>query len=94
MTSISLKDVVDDIIEGNGRSKEGGETITHIIEYHNIFDRSPTWKLCRDEKEYKHAMETGAFINPRLIWQREETSDEDDSSPTIPDDDVLEFHLR
>jgi len=72
MTSVSSKDIVDDIIEGNGRSKEGGDTITHIIEYHNIFDRSPTWKLCRDSKEFNHAMETGAFINPRLMWQREE----------------------
>ena len=80
MSSVSYKDIVDDIIAGNGRSKEGGDTITHIIEYHNIFDRSPTWKLCRSEEEYKIAMETGAFINPFLMWQREET---DDHSRTI-----------
>ena len=80
MSSVSYKDIVDDIIAGNGRSKEGGDTITHIIEYHNIFDRSPTWKLCRNEEEYKIAMETGAFINPFLMWQREET---DDHSRTI-----------
>ncbi len=75
MTSISYKDIVDDIIAGNGRSKkvrysEGQDTITHIIEYQNIFDRSPTWKLCRNEEEYEYAMETGAFINPFLMWER------------------------
>ena len=47
MTSISDKDIVEDIVAGNGKSKEGGDTIEYIIEYHNIFDRSPTWKLCR-----------------------------------------------
>ena len=73
MSSVSYKDIVDDIIAGNGRSKEGGDTITHIIEYHNIFDRSPTWKLCRSEKEYKIAMETGAFINPFLMWERDDS---------------------
>ena len=77
MTSVSHKDIVDDIIEGNGRSfegdKVGGDTITHIIEYHNIFDRSPTWKLCRNKEEYKYAMETGAFINPFLMWERDDS---------------------
>ncbi len=70
MTSVSYKDIVDDLIEGNGRSKEGGDTITHIIEYQNIFDRSPTWKLCRSKEEYKVAMATGAFIDPFLMWER------------------------
>ena len=73
MSSVSYKDIVDDIIAGNGRSKEGGDTITHIIEYHNIFDRSPTWKLCRNKEEYKYAMETGAFINPFLMWERDDS---------------------
>ena len=77
MTSVSHKDIVDDIIEGNGKSfegdKVGGDIITHIIEYHNIFDRSPTWKLCRNKKEYEHAMKHGAFINPFLMWERKET---------------------
>ena len=73
MTSVSHKDIVDDIIEKNGRSKEGGDIITHIIEYHNIFDRSPTWKLCRNKEEYKYAMETGAFINPFLMWERDDS---------------------
>jgi len=70
MTSISDKDIVDDIVNGNGKSKEGGDTIEYIIEYHNIFDRAPTWKLCRDKEEYKYAMEHGAFIQPFLMWER------------------------
>ena len=73
MSSVSHKDIVEDIIAGNGRSKEGGDIITHIIEYHNIFDRSPTWKLCRNKEEYKYAMETGAFINPFLMWERDDS---------------------
>ena len=47
---------------------EEGEKVTHIIEYSNIFNQAPTWKLCRNEEEYKIAMETGAFINPFLLW--------------------------
>ena len=67
MTSLSNKGVVDEIIEAGGKGEEG-EKVTHIIEYSNIFNQAPTWKLCRNEEEYKIAMETGAFINPFLLW--------------------------
>ena len=67
MTSLSNKGVVDEIIEAGGKGEEG-ENVTHIIEYSNIFNQAPTWKLCRNEEEYKIAMETGAFINPFLLW--------------------------
>ena len=67
MTSLSNKGVVDEIIEAGGKG-EKGENVTHIIEYSNIFNQAPTWKLCRNEEEYKIAMETGAFINPFLLW--------------------------
>ena len=60
MTSISDKDIVEDIVAGNGKSKEGGDTIEYIIEHHNIFDK----------KEFNHAMEHGAFIQPFLMWER------------------------
>jgi hypothetical protein len=68
MTSISYKDIVDGVIEAGGKGEEGEEDITHIIEYSNIFNQAPTWKLCRSEEEYLNAMETGAFINPFLLW--------------------------
>ena len=67
MTWLSNKGVVDEIIEAGGKGEEG-ENVTHIIEYSNIFNQAPTWKLCRNEEEYKIAMETGAFINPFLLW--------------------------
>jgi len=67
LTSLSNKGVVDEIIEAGGKG-EKGENVTHIIEYSNIFNQAPTWKLCRNEEEYKIAMETGAFINPFLLW--------------------------
>ena len=67
MTSLSNKGVVDEIIEAGGKGEEG-EKVTHIIEYSNIINQAPTWKLCRNEEEYKIAMETGAFINPFLLW--------------------------
>ena len=67
MTSLSNKGVVDEIIEAGGKG-EAGDNVTHIIEYSNIFNQAPTWKLCRNEEEYKIAMETGAFINPFLLW--------------------------
>ena len=67
MTSLSNKGVVDEIIEAGGKG-EKGENVTHIIEYSNIFNQAPTWKLCRNEEEYRIAMETGAFINPFLLW--------------------------
>ena len=58
---------MDEIIEAGGKGEEG-ENVTHIIEYSNVFNQAPTWKLCRNEEEYKIAMETGAFINPFLLW--------------------------
>ena len=67
MTSLSNNGVVDEIIEAGGKG-EKGENVTHIIEYSNIFNQAPTWKLCRNEEEYRIAMETGAFINPFLLW--------------------------
>ena len=68
MTSISYKAIVDGVIEAGGKGEEGEKDITHIIEYSNIFNQAPTWKLCRSEEEYLNAMETGAFIDPFLLW--------------------------
>ena len=56
MTSLSNKGVVDEIIEAGGKGEEG-ENVTHIIEYSNIFNQAPTWKLCRNAEEYRIAME-------------------------------------
>ena len=67
MTSLSNKGVVDEIIEAGGKG-EAGDNVTHIIQYSNTFNEAPTWKLCRNEEEYRIAMETGAFINPFLLW--------------------------
>jgi len=63
MTTISDRETVNEVIANNGE----GQT-THIIEYQNQFDGRLTWKLCKSEKHYEVFMETGAFINPRLIW--------------------------
>ena len=70
MTSTDNREWVDNIIAANG-----GEDTTHIIEYQNQFDGRTAWKLCRGEKMYKYAMETGSFIGPKLIWTQEETND-------------------
>tara|TARA_R110000850_G_scaffold258587_1_gene385158 strand:+ start:556 stop:861 length:306 start_codon:yes stop_codon:yes gene_type:complete len=68
MTSTDNREWVDNIIAANG-----GEDTTHIIEYQNQFDGRTAWKLCRGEKMYTYAMETGSFIGPKLIWTQEET---------------------
>lgn len=68
MTSISYKDIVDGIIEAGGKGEEGAKDITHIIQYSNTFNQATTWKLCRNEEEYRIAMETGKYINPFLLW--------------------------
>lgn len=52
-------------------SNEDQET-THIIEYKNQFDGRPAWKLCRGKDMYEYAMETGAFVEPKLVWSRED----------------------
>ena len=65
MSSLNDKATVDKIIAANGT-----DGITHIIEYQNMFDRRTTWKLCNGEGNFIHAMETGAFINPKLIWSK------------------------
>ena len=65
MRSTNDKVAVDEIIAANG-----SDGITHIIEYKNMFDGRTTWKLCNGEKMYGYAMETGAFIEPKLIWSK------------------------
>ena len=69
MTSIDDRAMVDEVIAANG----GSDGITHIIEYQNQFDGRTAWKLCRSKEMYTYAMETGSFIEPKLIWTQEET---------------------
>ena len=61
MSSLNDKATVDEIITANG--KHG---ITYIIEYKNIFDGRPTWKLCKDVYEYDHAMNLRLPACPHL----------------------------
>ena len=70
MSSISNREIIQEYVDGNGRTKEGGDTIRYIIEYRNTFDTSPTWMLCRNKEEYTYYMEHGAFIDPFLLWER------------------------
>jgi len=70
MTSIDDKAMLDEIIANNG--VDGEQTVTHIIEYQNQFDGRTAWKLCCSKEMYKYAMETGAFIRPKLIWTQED----------------------
>ena len=63
MTTLSDRETVNEVIASNG----DGQT-THIIEYENQFDGSLSWKLCRSKEHYDYYMETGAFINPKLVW--------------------------
>ena len=70
MSSVSDKDIVDEVKANNGSGVYPGQDVEYIIEYHNIFDRAPTWKLCRNKKEYEHHMSNGAFVNPRLVWTK------------------------
>ena len=65
MSSTDDRAMVDEIIATNG-----GHDTTHIIEYQNQFDGRPAWKLCRSKEMYAYAMETGAFIKPKLIWTK------------------------
>ena len=69
MTSIDDRAMVDEVIAANG----GSDGITHIIEYQNQFDGRTAWKLCRSKAMYAYAMETGSFIEPKLIWTQERT---------------------
>ena len=65
MSSLNHKPTVDEIIAANG--KDG---VTHIIEYNNMFDGKLTWKLCIGVEQYRYAMTTGAFENPKLLWHK------------------------
>ena len=44
------KTIVERTIENNGILSDSDEITTHIVEYHEIFNRFPTWKLCKSEK--------------------------------------------
>jgi len=64
------KTIVERTIENNGILSDSDEITTHIVEYHEIFNRFPTWKLCKSEKEYKAWIGNKSFINPFLLWMR------------------------
>ena len=70
MTSIDDRAMVDEIIAANG-----DQDTTHIIEYQNMHDGRTAWKLCRSKAMYTYAMETGSFIEPKLIWTQNQTTD-------------------
>ena len=72
MSSTDDRAMVDEIIATNG-----GHDTTHIIEYQNQFDGRPAWKLCRSKEMYAYAMETGAFIKPKLIWTKVKGENDD-----------------
>ena len=67
MTTLWDKADVDEVIASNG-----SDGTTHIIECLNVFDRGTAWKLCRGEKMYEYVMETGAFIEPKLVWTKKQ----------------------
>ena len=66
MSSFDDRSVIDEGITTNG-----SDGTTHIIEYQNQFDGRTAWKLCRGKRIYEIVMETGAFIEPKLIWTKE-----------------------
>ena len=65
MSSLNDRATVDEIIEANGKWR-----VTHIIEYKNIFDGAITYKLCEGKAAFEHAMISGAFIDPKLLWSK------------------------
>jgi hypothetical protein len=68
MSSFDDKAIVRGVIAANGGSKG----YTHIIEYINQFDGRTAWKLCKGEGNFIYAMETGAFIDPKLVWTKKQ----------------------
>ena len=66
MSSFDDRSVIDEVITTNG-----SDGTTHIIDYQNQFDGRTAWKLCRGKEMYAYAMESGAFIDPKLIWTKE-----------------------
>jgi hypothetical protein len=87
MTSIDDRAMVDEIIAANG-----DQDTTHIIEYQNMHDGRTAWKLCRSEEMYTYAMETGSFIEPKLIWTQERATmtQNELEAEVVEDDRVIE----
>ena len=65
------KTIVEQTIQNNGILPDSDEVVTHIVEYHEVINRFPTWKLCRDKTEYEACISNRSFINPFLMWVRE-----------------------
>ena len=70
MSSFDDRAVIDEVIATNGN-----DGTTHIIEYTNVHDGRTAWKLCHSERMYVYAMETGSFIEPKLIWTQDQSTD-------------------
>lgn len=69
MATITNKNIVDDIIAGDGYY-EGDPRVVKIVEYENQWNHAPAWgvvyEIDRDKDRYEHGE---ACLNPRVIWE-------------------------
>lgn len=73
MATITQKDVVDEIIAGNGLygSEEDGfdPLVVKIVEYNNMFNGGIAWGLIYEGEDLNRYHESGACVKPRTIWE-------------------------
>lgn len=69
MATITQKDVVDAIIANNG-IYEGDPPVVRIVEYNNQFNGGIAWGLIYQGEDINRYHNSGACLNPRIIFER------------------------
>lgn len=70
MATISQREVVDQIIKGNGIYPGDEEyPVVKIVEYNNMFDGRVAWGLIYEGEDLMRYHTAGACKNPKTVWE-------------------------
>jgi hypothetical protein len=71
MATVSSKDIVDEIIAGNGLypGDEAGPRVVKVVEYNNQFNGDLAWGLIYEGEYLGRYHNAPACHNPKTIWE-------------------------
>jgi hypothetical protein len=82
MATVSMREIVDDIIRGNGHYM-GDPLVVRIVEYNNQFNGDLAWGLTYQGEDPNRYLTAPACHNPRVIFDH-------DPSKGVPAEAILE----
>ena len=70
MATVSNREIVNQIIEGNGVYMDD-DLVVKIVEYHNMFNGDLAWGIIYHHEDLNRYHESAACIRPRTIWEHQ-----------------------